>query len=142
MRGGVAIVKRYVSDGTAHVMSQDEATAFGKLHGFCCNCGTDIDDDRSVAVGYGPKCAARYGWYYPTYQEAADLLGRPVTRPSGTVVAPSTTVDTAEYVAAEPTCAECGAVLDDVLGEPCYQSTPDYRGLYPLHTGTGLADQA
>jgi hypothetical protein len=33
-------------------------------------------------------------------------------------------------------------LADDVIGEPCYQGTPDYRGLYPLHTTTGLVAQA
>jgi hypothetical protein len=130
VRGGVAIVKRYVSEGVAHAMSQEEASAFGKLHGFCCNCGLDIDDDRSLAAGYGPKCAARHGWWYPTYEEAADVLGRPVTRPSGKVVAPSYT--TVDAILSEA-CAECGANLVETVGEPCLASTPDYRGQYPMH---------
>lgn len=77
MKGGVRRLRECIANGTVHHMSQDEATAFGKLHGFCCNCGIDIDDDRSLAVGYGPYCAARYGWFYPTYTQASEMLGRP-----------------------------------------------------------------
>ena len=33
-----------------------------------------LSDDRSLAVGYGPDCAANNGWWYPTADEAAQIL--------------------------------------------------------------------
>jgi hypothetical protein len=76
-KGGVRIVQDAIAAGTVHKCSQDEAAAFGRLHGFCMNCGLDLDDDRSLAAGYGPYCADNHGWWYPTYTEAAAVLGRP-----------------------------------------------------------------
>lgn len=84
--GGRRIVSDALAAGTAHKLTQDEAQAFGKLHSFCCNCALDLEDDRSLAAGYGPVCADNNGWWYPTYEQAAVILGRPVTKPSGKVV--------------------------------------------------------
>ena len=83
VKGGVRIVREAVAAGTTRKLSQTEATAFGRLHGFCVACARDLDDDRSLAVGYGPVCAENNHWYYPTYTEAAGLLQRPVTAPNG-----------------------------------------------------------
>ena len=60
-----------------HRLTEDQARAFGKQHGFCCACARDLDDDRSLAVGYGPVCASNYGWFYPTAKQAVDILNRP-----------------------------------------------------------------
>ena len=76
-KGGRRIVSEAVAAGTAHVMTQDEAAAFGRLHSFCCNCCRDLDDDRSLAAGYGPVCADNMGWFYPSYDQAGVILGRP-----------------------------------------------------------------
>lgn len=76
-QGGVRTVRDALAAGTVHKCSQDEAAAFGRLHGFCMNCGLDLDDDRSLAAGYSPYCAENHGWWYPTYTEAAQVLGRP-----------------------------------------------------------------
>lgn len=88
LAGGTRLVAQAVADGFAHALTQDEAQAFGRLHGFCCNCAKDLDDDRSLAVGYGPVCAGHFGWFYPNYAEAAKLLGRPVSTPAGVVHQP------------------------------------------------------
>jgi hypothetical protein len=37
------------------------AAIHGHASGSCCFCGRDLDDSRSVAVGYGPICAERFG---------------------------------------------------------------------------------
>lgn len=37
------------------------AAAYGKATGCCCFCSRKLDDPRSIAVGYGPVCAANYG---------------------------------------------------------------------------------
>jgi hypothetical protein len=76
-KGGTRTVSNALAAGTAHVMTQDEAAAFGRQHSFCCNCALDLTDDRSLAAGYGPVCAEHNGWAYPTYEQAAEILGRP-----------------------------------------------------------------
>jgi hypothetical protein len=63
--------------GSAHALTEDEAKAFGKMYAFCCNCGIDLNEDRSIAAGYGPVCAGHRGWHYPTKAEAAEILGHP-----------------------------------------------------------------
>jgi hypothetical protein len=60
-----------------HRLTEDEAQAFGRQHGLCCACARHLDDDRSLAVGYGPVCADHYGWHYPNYEEASKILNRP-----------------------------------------------------------------
>jgi hypothetical protein len=87
-KGGTRIVGSALADGTAHLMTQDEAAAFGRQHSFCCNCALDLTDDRSLAAGYGPVCASHNGWWYPSYTEAAVILQRPVTGPNGKVIEP------------------------------------------------------
>jgi hypothetical protein len=86
--GGRRIVADALAAGTAHQMTQDEAAAFGRQYSFCCNCAKYLDDDRSVAAGYGPTCAANLGWWYPSYAEAASILKRPVTDANGKVHTP------------------------------------------------------
>lgn len=81
VKGGVRLVGDRVNAGTARLLTEDEARTFGKLHGFCVNCARDLDDDRSLAVGYGPVCAKNNGWFYPTVSEAADILARPTEAP-------------------------------------------------------------
>lgn len=40
------------------------ATEYGRLTGQCCFCASDLTDERSVLVGYGPHCAERYSLPY------------------------------------------------------------------------------
>jgi len=47
---------------TGHLLTAEEAAAFGKAHGTCVACAKDLTDDRSITVGYGPVCAKRHGW--------------------------------------------------------------------------------
>jgi hypothetical protein len=37
------------------------ASEFGHLTGHCCFCSLELSDERSVAVGYGRKCAQHFG---------------------------------------------------------------------------------
>ena len=37
------------------------AADFGHLVGRCAFCGSDLTDERSVSVGFGPVCAKRWG---------------------------------------------------------------------------------
>lgn len=57
-------------------LNADEARAFGRQHSMCCACGQHLEDDRSIAAGYGPYCADKHGWPYPTQDEAAEVLRR------------------------------------------------------------------
>jgi hypothetical protein len=88
VKGGVKLAREAFAAGNLRALTEAEAQAFGKLHGFCVACALDIDDDRSLAVGYGPVCAKNYNWFYPSYAEAAMLLGRPVIASNGKVYEP------------------------------------------------------
>ena len=110
--GGVRIVAAAVLAGTAHALTQDEAAAFGRQFSFCVNCGLYLDDDRSLAAGYGPTCAENNRWWYPTYTEAAAILGRPAGPNSSKVAVasnPRFEEQAAAEVAATPTavCEYC-----------------------------------
>jgi Family of unknown function (DUF6011) len=52
----------YEVAATGRPVTAEEAAAFGKDTGHCCACARTLTDDRSVSVGYGPVCAAKYGW--------------------------------------------------------------------------------
>jgi hypothetical protein len=120
VKGGLTIVADLRAAGTLRLMTQDEAAAYGRTHGFCVNCALAIEDDRSLAAGYGPVCAENNGWWYPTYEEAAQVLRRPVINKSAgkTVL---------------PTCQVCGEAVEDT-DDPCLAGTPDYKGTLPPHT--------
>jgi len=65
--------------GTTRLLNAAEASAFGKSIGRCFNCLSigrpgKLSDDRSLAVGYGEVCANHNGWWYPTEDEAAQIL--------------------------------------------------------------------
>ena len=75
--GGIRVLRDLLAAGKAHALTQDEAAAFGRQFSFCVNCGLYLDDDRSLAAGYGPTCAENNRWFYPTYTEASAILGRP-----------------------------------------------------------------
>jgi hypothetical protein len=40
-------------------MTLEQASAFGRETGTCCNCGALLTDPKSVAAGIGPICASR-----------------------------------------------------------------------------------
>lgn len=76
---GLRAVADGLAAGTTHQLTGDEATAFGRQHGRCFNCLSIgrpgvLSDDRSLAMGYGPDCADHHGWFYPTAQQAAEIL--------------------------------------------------------------------
>ncbi len=37
------------------------ASKYGRLVGYCCFCHSELSDERSKAVGYGPVCAKNWG---------------------------------------------------------------------------------
>jgi hypothetical protein len=37
------------------------ASQYGKMTGYCCFCHRPLSDEKSVAVGYGPVCADKWG---------------------------------------------------------------------------------
>lgn len=71
-KGGRAIAQRI----GGRPLTEKEAANLGRTYGFCCNCGRDLTEDTSLAVGYGPECAANNGWFYPSKAEAARILDR------------------------------------------------------------------
>lgn len=42
-----------------HRMTLDEAKAYGKVTGTCCNCGRKLTNETSIAEGIGPRCAGK-----------------------------------------------------------------------------------
>lgn len=55
------VAKMNVEQG-GHKLTQEEAAAFGKTHGFCVCCGRLLTDPESVAAGIGPVCAKKTIW--------------------------------------------------------------------------------
>lgn len=61
------------------------ASAYGRRSGSCCFCGRALDDGRSVAVGYGPVCADKFGLPWGELSAApiaVDVAGVSVMDPS------------------------------------------------------------
>ena len=59
------------------LLTAERARAYAAEHKQCVACGEDIGHKttrRSLAAGYGPVCAKRYGWPYPTEQQAEAIL--------------------------------------------------------------------
>lgn len=52
----VAAVLKALSDDP-----EGTASEFGRVNGCCCFCNTELTDDRSIEVGYGPVCARNFG---------------------------------------------------------------------------------
>jgi hypothetical protein len=50
-----ALLTRFAAD-PAGVASEE-----GRRTGMCCFCARDLTDERSVAAGFGPRCADRFG---------------------------------------------------------------------------------
>ena len=51
----VSLIKEFAAD------PEDTAGKYGRLTGGCCFCSKPLDDQRSLAVGYGPVCAKHFG---------------------------------------------------------------------------------
>ena len=45
----------------ARTQPAEPAARHGKLTGHCCFCNSELSDEKSTAVGYGPVCAKRWG---------------------------------------------------------------------------------
>jgi transcription elongation factor Elf1 len=60
------------------LLTEAEARAYGRSHGVCCNCGLALGEGdnamsstlSSLYAGYGPNCAQRHGWSFPSVREA------------------------------------------------------------------------
>ena len=119
--------------GTAHVLTEAEAGAFGRQFSFCVNCGLYLDDDRSLAAGYGPTCAENNHWFYPTYDRGLrrSSAAPPGPNPAKVAVAsnPRFEEQAAAEAAATPTaiCKYCDETSGS--GEPsiCGSTTPAPR---------------
>lgn len=42
-------------------LSGEQAAEFGQLYGICMFCWSELTDERSIEVGYGPICASKRG---------------------------------------------------------------------------------
>lgn len=63
------------------VLTAQEASRLGHLHGYCVFCGKGLTDVQSEAAGYGKTCAGREGLPYPTRKEALVIVAsREATR--------------------------------------------------------------
>lgn len=51
----------------------------GKMSGACCFCGKSLEKENSVAVGFGPVCAANYG-LSDQWQAAGGAIKKSVTK--------------------------------------------------------------
>jgi hypothetical protein len=129
--GAIKLIAEGIAAGTTHLMTEAEASAFGMQWSFCCNCGLYLDDDRSVAAGYGPTCADNKGWRYPTYEEAAVILGRPAGPKGKGAMAEDAPQPVVEGVVFCEYCDEA-VHLRDVLNE----ATEVWEKLYVDHMGS------
>lgn len=71
------ITRHFPALDASTLMSPERARAYARKHGHCIACGEDIGHKttrRSLAAGYGPVCAKRYGWPYPSESEAEAIL--------------------------------------------------------------------
>ena len=59
-RGAIFAIATAVTDGTGRRLTQDEASAYGKLTGRCVCCGRLLTDSKSVDLGIGPVCLKRW----------------------------------------------------------------------------------
>jgi len=57
-------------------ISAEEAALFGHDAGQCVFCSLSLDDDRSVAMGYGPVCARNYGLPWGNKRQAVKVPGK------------------------------------------------------------------
>lgn len=121
--GGVRILRDALAAGTAHKLTQDEAATFGQQFSFCVNCGLYLDDDRSLAAGYGPTCAKNNAWFYPSYDEAAKILGRPCG-PGAKPTTPTTTV------AQAPTVTVCEHCDEAITTQYTLDSLENWRDMW------------
>lgn len=53
------------------------AVKFGRTVGACCFCGRQLNDPRSVTVGYGPICADHFGLPWGEVVEVQDFKPEP-----------------------------------------------------------------
>lgn len=58
------------------LLPMDEAKKFGRLTKRCINCLYKLTDERSLAAGYGAKCAHNHGWFYPNMKQAMAIIER------------------------------------------------------------------
>lgn len=49
------------------------AAEFGHLSGRCCFCNSELTDERSTFVGYGPTCAKNWSLPYPKMSEVQQV---------------------------------------------------------------------
>lgn len=78
---GQAGLRRVVDKLTDKEMADLGRRISGTATGLCVACLAEnrdptLTDPRSIAVGYGATCASKYGWYYPSKEEAEEILNK------------------------------------------------------------------
>lgn len=71
-------VQRQERDGIERAIAVDRegaARLFGLTAEACSHCSSPLSIPQSRAAGYGEKCAAKHGYWYPTLAEALKMLG-------------------------------------------------------------------
>jgi len=58
--GGMRTIAEALANGTGRKMELAEAQEFGRLYGWCCVCGTILENEKSIANGIGPVCAKKF----------------------------------------------------------------------------------
>ncbi len=53
------------------------ASIYGRRTGACCFCGRPLEDARSIAVGYGPVCAEKFGLEWGSEKAETAVTVRP-----------------------------------------------------------------
>lgn len=54
------------------------AVEFGKLTNRCFACNLPLSDAKSAHMGYGPTCAKKLGWFYPTAKQFKGMIAEEV----------------------------------------------------------------
>lgn len=54
------------------------AVEFGKLTNRCFACNLPLSDAKSAHMGYGPTCAKKLGWFYPTPKQFKGMIAEEV----------------------------------------------------------------
>lgn len=118
VKGGLRLVGERAAANDLRLMTQEEARTFGRTTATCCNCGLPLDDDRSVAAGYGPVCADNRGWHYPSLAEAEAILGREAPQDDSPFqMVGSIVVEVDDPKAAH--CEDCADPADVIEGVVC-----------------------
>lgn len=73
--GVLDLLRRFAADPAG------VAAEYGRRVGQCCFCRIGLSDDRSLAVGYGPKCAENYSLPWGNKRQRPEQVELPLAEP-------------------------------------------------------------